>query len=118
MGQAVAVDAAQFGSGAHRLRNFWTNLTEPSKLAAALQTASRAPNQPVSDVLDPGRHPMPVTNPDRYPWYTANEVGEPRQVMPTLMAFPLSYNFRPGKPGSVWDNTTQSFDEPNANERE
>jgi hypothetical protein len=44
LGVAVEVDAARFGSRAHRLRNFWVNIGEPGAIAAAVQQAARPAN--------------------------------------------------------------------------
>ncbi len=118
MGQPVAFDAAKFGSRAHRLRNFWTNLVEPSKLVAAVEHAERPAGRLVSDILEPGREEMPVTFSDKHPWYQCNIEGSPREAWPTLMAYRGSYNFRPGKPGAVWDHQQQRVTEPTAVERE
>jgi hypothetical protein len=43
LGNPLEVDAARFGSRAHRLRNFWTNLGDPVKVAAAITCAERPP---------------------------------------------------------------------------
>lgn len=118
LGMAIEVDAARFGSRAHRLRNFWTNLCEARKLAAAVQQAVRPSNITVQHILGPGRTPTEVTSDDQLPYYPCNKVGRPRQALPTLMAFSGSWNYRPGHPGSIWDSNLLCYTEPTADERE
>uniref|UniRef100_A0A383VGW5 Integrase catalytic domain-containing protein n=1 Tax=Tetradesmus obliquus TaxID=3088 RepID=A0A383VGW5_TETOB len=60
IGQPTVLGAAQFSSLAHRVRNFWTNLSSPAQLAAAAAQAKRPSNRTVSLVLGPGRHAQPV----------------------------------------------------------
>jgi hypothetical protein len=43
IGQPVLLDAARFGSGAHRLRNFWTNLANPHQVHTFADTITRYP---------------------------------------------------------------------------
>jgi hypothetical protein len=38
LGQPVCLDATQFNSLAHRVRNYWTNLCTPEQMAAAVAT--------------------------------------------------------------------------------
>jgi hypothetical protein len=118
LGTPVEVDAARFGSRAHRLRNYWTNLGEPGKVASAVVCAERPPGLLVQQVLEPGRSPMPVTYASRAPWYPCNKVGQPREALPTLVAYEGSYNFRPRRAGSIWEESTQQHTEPTALERE
>jgi len=121
LGQPIMFDAAQFGSLAHRVRNYWTNLAAVQQLAAAFQHAQRPAGRTVALALQPGRFAQPVTTPDRAPQYPCNIPGYPRVVWPTLMGRPQSYAFTPGQPGSVWDcsNPAAAFwDEPSALERE
>lgn len=116
MSQPVVLEAARFDSRAHRLRNFWSNLGEPQKLAAAVRQMIGPAGRLVRDILQEERQEVPVSNDDKYPWYPCNVKGEARQAWPTLMAYQGS--FRAGKPGTVWDNTAGNFDEPSAVERE
>ena len=118
LGTPLEVDAARFGSRAHRLRNFWTNLGEPSKIAAAITCAERPPGLTVQQILEHGRSPMPVVFASRAPWYPCNKVGQPREALPTLMAYEGSYSFKPRRSGSIWDENTQEYTEPTAKERE
>jgi hypothetical protein len=118
LGTPLEVDAARFGSRAHRLRNYWTNLGEPSKLAAAVTCAERPPGLTVQQILEHGRSPMPVVYASRPPWYPCNKVGQPREALPTLMAYEGSYSFKPRRSGSIWDESTQEYTEPTAQERE
>lgn len=117
LGAPVVVDAAQLGSRASRVRNFWTNLCPIHLLSTSLELISR-PQQHVQQLLPPGRHPQPVDRQDAPPKYPANQPGSLRAAWPTLMAYPGSWAFQPGCPGSVWDEQVGSFTEPTAEERE
>ena len=121
IGTPLLVDAAQFGSYAHRLRNLWTNLDSTARLQAAISMVQRPPGRQVHQALQPGRVAMPVHRTDQPPQYVCNIAGQPREAMPTLMSKPSSYAFRPGQPGCVIDcsNPMQPvFIEPTADERE
>jgi len=118
LGTPVEVDAARFGSRAHRLRNYWTNLGETGKLAAAVTCAERPPGLTVQQILEHGRSPAPVHYASRSPWYPCNRVGQPREALPTLVAYEGSHNFKPGRGGSIWDESKQEHSEPTAKERE
>jgi hypothetical protein len=74
LGTPLEVDAARFGSRAHRLRNFWTNLGDTAKVAAAVTCAERPPGLTVQQILEPGRTPMPVAYSSRPPWYPEHGV--------------------------------------------
>jgi len=121
LGQPVCIDATQFDSLAHRVRNYWTNLCTQQQLQAAVQQAQRTPGLTVQSVIDPqtGRQAMPVTADEaahsgRYP---ANKAGQPRSAWPTFVAYPMSRAFRPGEPGAVLDPRL-GLTEPSAAERE
>jgi hypothetical protein len=121
IGQPAMVDAAQFGSLAHRLRNFWSNLSSPKQLVGALQHAVRPAGRTVQLALQPGRTARTVYGPDHPPFYLCNSAAQPRAAWPTLMSKQGSYAFRPQQPGSVWDASTPAapfWDEPTAAERE
>lgn len=118
LGAPVEVDAARFGSYAHRLRDFWTNVCTTQHMAAGIQQAERPAGLLVEHILEAGRTCAPVTKGDCLPWYACNKTDQPRAVLPTLVAYKGSYAFRPGQPGSIWDATTESFTEPTALERE
>lgn len=121
IGQPVLVDAAQFGSLAHRLRNFWSNLCRPKQLAGALPWIQRPLHRTVQLALQPHRAARPVYRDDQAPAYPCNQAGQPRAAWPTLMAKQGSYAFRPQQPGSIIDSTIPSaprWDEPTAVERE
>eukprot|EP00775_Hariotina_reticulata_P012120 gene12120-biopygen14017 len=121
IGQPVVLDAAQVGSFAHRLRNFWTNLCFPEQLQAAIQFIQRPPERELSSILAVHRQPMPVARMDRAPQYVCNMPGQARQAWPTIMSRPGSYAFRSGQPGSVIDCSDPARPqetEPTAVERE
>eukprot|EP00775_Hariotina_reticulata_P005639 gene5639-biopygen7440 len=120
IGQPVMFDAAQCGSLAHRVRNYWTNLCCDKRVAAAFEHVQRPPGRTVALALQPGRCAQPVVSRERAPYFPCNQPGEPRAAWPTLMSRPQSYAFRAGQPGSIWDcsNPAAAFwDEPNAHER-
>lgn len=121
IGQPVLLDAAQFGSLAHRLRNYWTNLAVPKQLAGSLHYVQRPADRSVHMAMLPGRLPQPVQRPQPAPYYPCNQPGLPRAAWPTLMAKEGSYAFRPGQPGSIWDcrnPASAHWDEPSPSERE
>jgi hypothetical protein len=121
IGQPVFIDAAQFGSLAHRPRNFWSNLCSPQQLRGALAFVQRPAGRNVGLALQPGRLAFPVQRPDRPPQHRCNEPGQQRAAWPTIMSRTQSYAFRPGQPGSVIDCSQPpalAWDEPNAHERE
>jgi hypothetical protein len=121
IGQPSTVDAAQFGSLAHRLRNFWSNLCTPKQLMGTRQYVTRPAHRTVYLALQPGRLPRPVYRADVPPFYICNHVAQPRAAWPTLMAKRGSYAFRPQQPGSIWDISNPqcpAWAEPSAIERE
>ena len=121
IGSPVLIDAAQFGSLAHRQRNYWTNLCTTGRLLAALTHVQRPPGRDVSLALQPHRLAFPMQRPDRPPQYCCNLPGQQRAAWPTLMSRLQSYAFRPGQPGSIIDCSQPSalrWDEPNAVEHE
>jgi hypothetical protein len=120
LGEPVLLDAAQVGSYAHRLRNYWVNLVPASWLRAVLAGVVRPepPLQLEGQLLGPGRRCTAVMHPDPAPWHLVNVVGQPRRVMPTLVAARQSYAFRPQKPGAIYDVALQAWTEPCPIERE
>jgi hypothetical protein len=117
IGQPVMLDAAQFGSLAHRVRNWWTNLCTPAELASAAAQVKRPPGRTVSLALSAGRTAQDVRSADRWPRYCCNVPGAPMQAWPTFVAYPQSYAFLPGEPGSIL-NSDGTYDQPTAAERE
>jgi transposase InsO family protein len=119
IGRPVTFDGVQVGSRAHRLRNYWTNLTDGHRADEVFTKIHAYPEGPLSQILGPGRVPTPVKEVERsQSEIRVNKYGEARKVFPTIMSFPLSRAFHPGKPGSLFDENTQSWDEPNPEERE
>jgi site-specific DNA-cytosine methylase len=121
LGMPITLDAAQFGSLAHRNRNYWTNLADTSHLAATLVHAERPAGRDTSMALQSGRLSQSVNRTESAPWYPCNSPGNTMAAWPTLMSYTQSYAFRPGQPGSVLDVTDPSqprWDEPMAQERE
>ena len=87
-------------------------------LAAALAKVVHPHTRRVDDILDAHRVSLAVTKGDELPLALVNKVGAPRGALPTLVTYPESYAFRARGPGMVWDSSTQSYEEPNADERE
>ena len=122
LGEGLELDAARFGSRAHRNRVYWTNLTERGTLEEEASKVERDPELVVSDILEPRRRVQLVERDDRQQQYVCNFKGMQRRAWPTLMASEASYAFRkkgerPG-PGMVWDESLGDWTEPTANERE
>jgi hypothetical protein len=66
LGEPVCVDAAQFDSLAHRVRNYWTNLCTTGQLQAAVDQVRRTPGLDVTAAIDPSsaREPVAVQRDD------------------------------------------------------
>jgi site-specific DNA-cytosine methylase len=119
IGEPATLDAARFGSYAHRLRNFWTNLASAAQLNAVVATIQPPAGRLVADILDEGRTMRPVQRTDAAPFYPANVAGQPRVALPTLTAYPRSRQFAHAhSPGAVHDSRTGEWGEPNPDERE
>lgn len=119
IGQPATFDAAQFGSLAHRLRNYWSNLAAPKQVAGVLPHVPRATGRTVQLALQPGRESMTAQREEQPPYFPCNQPGATPAAWPTLMASPGSYAFRPQQPGSVWDPANGgNWTEPTAVERE
>ena len=117
IGAGVLVDAAAYGSRAHRLRVKWTNIADTGLMRAAVQRHKRPPNLWVDDILAKGRQAQIVQKADRSPFYACNEVGKRMAALPTLVSYPGSHAFRNGGPGMVKGDDGE-LQEPNAEERE
>jgi site-specific DNA-cytosine methylase len=83
IGQPVLLDAARFGAGAHRLRNFWTNLALPHHLACCAEHMHRIPNLFADMWLDPGRKTINTAFFDFHPFYPCNRKDERHRAFPT-----------------------------------
>ncbi|KIY96367.1 hypothetical protein MNEG_11595 [Monoraphidium neglectum] len=132
LGRPISLDAAQCGSYAHRLRNYWTNLADSAVVAHVFAKAvRRAPDLYVDSILDEGRVTRPVqfttSSSPSAPWYVCNKGSTQnpgkRCALPTLMATQRSYSFRDGKAGCIYQAGTHPLQladppEPNADERE
>ena len=95
LGPPVLLDAARVGSFAHRLRNYWTNVARTDAMQLVLDSITRDPSLSLTSILEPGTQPPLCTRVNPPPWYPANRKGQPIQVLPTLVATPRSYAFRP-----------------------
>jgi hypothetical protein len=78
LGKPLLLDAAQWGSYAHRLRNWWTNLAPLSVLQLALRYTIKDPNLQVFHILDDQSSCQPVIRQEKPPWFPTNTIGKPR----------------------------------------
>ena len=121
LGQPVCIDATQFDSLAHRVRNYWTNLCAPVLLQTAVLQVKRRQGLRVDTIIDKhtGRTVAPVTTDEvaRNGRYPANFKGTARSAWPTFVSYKMSRGFLPGTDGTVWDPRLGNT-EPNATERE
>jgi site-specific DNA-cytosine methylase len=115
VGTPIKLDAADVGSYASRVRNYWTNLSSQLPMQKVYNELKLPHKGSLYDILQPGMHPMPVTQPSRG---GHNVIGKVRSVLPTLMSYRKSRAFRPGKAGSIYSEAQQAFGEPMAVERE
>ena len=118
LGPPLQLDAAQFGSRAHRVRYFWTNLAALEQLQQVQRQIQRPAGLTVQQILDPGRSPRAVAADDKPPFYPCNKAGQPREALPTLMATVGSFSFRGEGAGCIYDWASSSWSEPNPGERE
>lgn len=118
LGTPVLVDAARFGAGAHRLRNFWSNLADPAVLHLAISYFHRPKGITADLFLDPGRKAKPALRTEALPFYACNTPGETQSALPTLVAFPRSRAFKNNGPGLILNTQTDTFSEPTPDERE
>ena len=118
IGDPVCIDAAQFNSFAHRLRNYWTNLCDLDCFRKAVAQVTRVPNLSVQSILQPGRVASTVHCNDQLPHYVCNFKGKPLSAWPTIVAYRQSYAFLEGKQGAVWDGNLGVWSEPSAEECE
>jgi hypothetical protein len=72
-------------------------------LQSAVAQVTRSPNLCVQDILQQGRVASPVLHDDLSPHYVCNKRGAPLSALPTIVAFPQSHAFRPGRQGAVRD---------------
>ena len=84
LGGPVVVDAAQFGSLAHRVSVHWTNLAQSQRLSAVVSAVQPASSAVLQDVLSSGRTVKPARAPDPPGTCARNIVGEPIRVAPSL----------------------------------
>ena len=119
LGPSFDADAARFGSGAYRLRTFWTNLQRVEHLRIAVDAWHRPAGLLVDPHLDYGhrcpRHPRRQQRPPHYPCNTNIDQVE---ALPTLVSFPSSNAYRDDRPGMLLDAATGNLVEPNPDERE
>ena len=72
LGTRVMRDAVQFGSYAHRTRNFWQNFSSPGHLGPSLAATIRQPGLKAQNILDIGRSCAPIDASDKSPFYLCN----------------------------------------------
>ena len=73
LGVPVCIDAAQFDSLAHRVRDWWTNLCTYQQLEGAKSQVHRSNRLKVRTVLGVGREEAECLRPDPKGRYPANE---------------------------------------------
>ena len=117
IGQPIFVDAAQMGSYAHRLRNYWTNAACADQVSAVIKRIIR-PELLVDRILEQDHTSQTVKFDDKPPFAICNYKGYPRAALPTLVAYKGSHSFRDGGPGMVLNTITNTLREPTAQERE
>jgi site-specific DNA-cytosine methylase len=117
VGEPITCDAAQFGSLAHRVRNYWTNLADARAVNLVVQGVHRAEGLLVNSILDTGRVTQVAKSLDFAPAFSCNRVGKPLRALPTLVSYPASRAFRNGKSGQIVDCQGRLV-EPNPDERE
>ena len=115
IGQPITFDAANVGSYATMVRNYWTNIASQLSMQRVYDELRLPCKGNLYNILEPGRHPIPVTKDSRD---GHNKAGEVRSVLPTLMSYRRSRAFRPGQPGSIYAEDQRAFLEPTALERE
>jgi transposase InsO family protein len=118
LGEPVLLDAAQVGSYAHRLRNYWSNIMPSPLVSLVLAQACRVPGRLVDAVLDSGRRSRPVEKVQSGEFYACNQRGQPPSALPTLVAVQGSRAFRGEMPGMLLVESTGQLAEPNPDERE
>jgi hypothetical protein len=109
------LDATDVGSYAARTRNYWTNLSSPFATQLVYDMLKFWHEGDLYDILEPGRHPMPV---DHMNHTGRNIHGETRHVWPTLMSFHKPRAFRVGRAGCIYDEHRDLIDEPSIIEHE
>ena len=114
----VVLDAAQFGSYAHRVRNFWTNLADAAMVQRVVREVQRPPHRHVADILPSHLEPLPVRFEDKHPRYVCNRVGQPMQALPCLVAHGCSRAFRDLGSGVLYDTMAKQFLQPPIGVRE
>jgi transposase InsO family protein len=115
IGKPVTFDAANVGSYATRVRNYWTNLAGAKPMQMVYNNLKCPRKGNLYTILGKDRHPMPVEAPSKG---GHNVPGEVRATFPTLMSFRQSRAFRPMRAGSIYASKLSKYVEPDAVERE
>ena len=122
IGSPVELDAARFGSGAHRHRNWWTNLADATLLNELRDHWHRDPTLVVDGLLDPGRFSHKVTQAEgaqHYPTHLSSAIAPIScRALPTLVSYSGSRAFVLGAPGRLCHADGTDAGEPSPNERE
>lgn len=118
LGAPVVLDAAQFGSYAHRVRNFWTNLADTALIQRAVRDVVRSPQRLLTHILPDHLTPLPVDITDVPPRYVCNRKGEPMRALPCLVAHHCSRAFRDLGPGMLYNRHTHQVVQPDIRIRE
>ena len=126
LGAHVCADAVRFGSNAHRVRNYWTNIADGTALQRAVNNIE-VPLPPLHQYFPPGTEFSRVERSDSSCFFPANRKSHPRCILPTFTSFVASraYILVPSKvqegkskpgPGMVC-NKSGNWREPNSAEK-
>jgi transposase InsO family protein len=115
LGKHVTFDAADAGSYAMRVRNYWTNMSSQVSMQLTYGNLKCPHKGNLYDILGPGRHQLPVEHPSRG---GHNQPGQTRAVLPAFMSHRMSRACRQTRPGSIYASQQCQFMEPTALEFE
>ena len=122
IGAPVLIDAADVGSAAHRVREYWSNFLAPADLQAAMPTLM-TPSPPMQQILHPYHIPCRPRYTDRRPFAPHNIARGARLCMPTVVsylrssAYRLAENGQP-KEGEVYNTNIKRWEELDVLEKE
>ena len=93
MGSYVYLDATRVGSAAHRPRDYWTNLSDPTEMQQLIDRVV-VPTRPLSLSLSKGVELCPVAKDDPRDQFQINFKDKPRKALPTFTSRAWSRAFR------------------------
>jgi hypothetical protein len=119
IGDPFVVDAARLGSYAHRLRCYWTNLADTSRMQLLLNKCERPEGREVNNILDHGRVAQPIVTAVTAPWYTnVGKRGQALQALPTFCASASTYAYSGSAKGMIYNSSIDNLTKPSTEERE